>query len=223
MISEINRNDHISLQTDINTVDISLLNSYYSISNNAGMTSSQLVYATINQSFSPADLALFQSTFNIPNQPVTIVKGGHNKDSACIDINSCGEGNLDVQYIMAVSRNANTTFYYTDSIWTQFLKDVSSMLYVPYVISISYASYEYTMATDLTKQFDIEAQKLGLRGVTIVAASGDDGVAGFDLDGASACGYKPYFPQTSPFVTVVGGSEGPEKNNPEIALSLIHI
>lgn len=119
---------------------------------------------------------------------------------------------------MATCRNANTTFYYTDSIWTQFLKDVSSMYYVPHVISISYASYEYVMTAELIKQFDIEAQKLGLRGVTIVAASGDDGVAGFDLDGGAAiCGYKPYFPQTSPFVTVCGGTEGPEVGKPETA------
>lgn len=49
----------------------SVLNSYYSITSNTGSTSvAQDVYATIGQTFSPSDLATFQSDFGLPSQPV---------------------------------------------------------------------------------------------------------------------------------------------------------
>ena len=53
-----------------------------------------------------------------------------------------------------------------------------------------------------------------MMGTTILAASGNDGVIGY---GNSNCGYYPMFPASSPYVTVVGGTVGPESGNPEIA------
>ncbi len=50
--------------------------------------------------------------------------------------------------------------------------------------------------------------QLGLMGVTILSASGDDGVAG-DLARSDPlyCGYFPQFPASSPYVTAVGGTQ----------------
>jgi len=221
---EVDSNSGISLQSGNDYVDINLLNSYYSISSNTNtMSASQMVYASLDQSFSPHDLRKFQATYNIPYQNVTHVVGGHNISSTCSNVDSCIEGNLDIQYLMAVSRKANTTYYYTEDTWTNFLIDVASLQNVPYVISISYASYEYAMTADTMRAFDIEAMKLALRGVTILSSSGDDGVAGFDLGySAASCGYKPYFPTVSPFVTSVGGTEGPEQSQPEISCGKFH-
>ena len=96
--------------------------------------------------------------------------------------------------------------------------------------------------------------KLGLQGVSILAASGDDGVADYgarsctagQLPTASNCackadsssyinadgnsisqagnkwtgiGYFPSFPASCPYVTAVGGTQGPESNTTEIAAS----
>lgn len=96
--------------------------------------------------------------------------------------------------------------------------------------------------------------KLGLQGVTILAASGDDGVADYgartctagqvstanncackadsssyiDYDGTSisqagnkwtGTGYFPSFPASCPYITAVGGTQGPESNTTEIAAS----
>lgn len=51
--------------------------------------------------------------------------------------------------------------------------------------------------------------KLGLRGVTIVVSSGDDGViASYARNHNTAyCGYTPDFPASSPFVTTVGATD----------------
>ena len=50
--------------------------------------------------------------------------------------------------------------------------------------------------------------KLGLMGVTLLAAAGDDGAPGYDVrDGDLTCGYHPIFPATSPYVTAVGATQ----------------
>jgi tripeptidyl-peptidase-1 len=53
--------------------------------------------------------------------------------------------------------------------------------------------------------FNTEAMKLGLQGVTLVAASGDDGAnSGY---GNGYCFYDPKFPASSPYVTAVGATQ----------------
>lgn len=54
--------------------------------------------------------------------------------------------------------------------------------------------------------------------MTILVSSGDDGVANFQArSDASKCGYNPSFPATSPYVTAVGATQGPESNTTETA------
>ena len=75
------------------------------------------------------------------------------------------------------------------------------------VYSISYSSYEVELSQSYAISFNNEAIKLGSMGTTILAASGDDGVAGFlARDNPSYCGYSPQFPSTSPYIVSVGGT-----------------
>ena len=63
---------------------------------------------------------------------------------------------------------------------------------VPWILSISYGGPEDTISLSQLQTFNTEALKLGVLGVTLVAASGDDGVAGFEARGDAAnCGYVP--------------------------------
>jgi len=57
--------------------------------------------------------------------------------------------------------------------------------------------------------------------VTIVISSGDDGVANFLARGnSSACGFSPSWPATSPSITALGATQGPEYGGgPEIVCS----
>lgn len=101
--------------------------------------------------------------------------------------------------------------------------------------------------------FNIEAQKLGLMGVTIIVSSGDNGVAGYgcrfgcnsqlpasstncvcDATTSSSSsiwtgsntwtgiGYSPKFPGSSPYITVVGGTAGPEIGDAEVTSQSDH-
>jgi len=194
-----------------------LLYNYYNISSPYGSSLvSQAVYETINDALNPDDLTNFQNFFSLLVTPIAQVIGGHVDTNAC---NSsvylgCIQSNLDTQYIMAVAQGTPTTYHYTDSDWEDWITDVANSPNPANVYSISYNSYEDYVSTSVKDAFNIQAIKLGVMGTTILAASGDDGVIGY---ANTYCGYNPMFPASSPYVTAVGGTVGPESDNPEIA------
>jgi len=86
---------------------------------------------------------------------------------------------------------------------------------------MSYGSIEVEEDPNDMNRFDAEAQKLGARGLSIIISSGDDGVANFlARNDPSSCGFSPSFPATSPSVTALGATQGPEYGGgPEIVCS----
>ncbi len=154
-----------------------MLNSYYNISSNEGSTStSQCVFASLNQNFAPADLRAFQSHFGLNAQNISTSIGITPSNSACV-VNGgsdCIEASLDVQYMMAISQVTPTTFYYVDEsgdFWLEFVTAVSEMESPPKVISISYGSYESSLDQSYIDTFNTEAMKLGLMGGEYVSLS----------------------------------------------------
>eukprot|EP01039_Chlorochromonas_danica_P011479 gene11479-12844_t len=201
----------------------SLLSTYYAISSNTGNSlTSQALYASSGQTLSLSDLSQFQSSFSLPSQNISAIIGGHVSDSVCVSTpDDCDESNLDVQYIMAVAQQVPTTYYYTTLSWAKFLLQVASMSNPPDVISMSYSSDEAFISTSTKSNFETEAIKLGTMGVTLVAASGDDGIAGYWYRSGyySTCGYHPQFPASCPYVVAVGGTQGPESGSAEVTCS----
>jgi subtilase family serine protease len=189
-----------------------LLNRVYGIpSNDGGQRGSQGVYETIDQAFSPADLKVFQQRFGLPVESVAQDIGGHMNNNACKanNGNDCIEANLDVQYIMAVANHVPTTYYYWagDDFLLEWAMAVSEMAHPPLVLSISYGIDEDYLPASYGAQFDVQAMKLAVMGVTLLASSGDDGAVGGSAGNSPMyCGYAPSFPATSPYVTAVGGT-----------------
>jgi len=71
----------------------------------------------------------------------------------------------------------------------------------PYVHSVSYGDEESSVSPDYVQRIDVEFQKFGVTGRSILFASGDNGV------GCSPkCDrFAPNWPASSPYVTSVGG------------------
>jgi subtilase family serine protease len=73
----------------------------------------------------------------------------------------------------------------------------------------------HSNAWDILERMDTELAKLGLRGVTVVAASGDNGPFSYGIPNPYAawavkdapCGFGPSFPGSMPHVTAVRGPE----------------
>ena len=171
------------------------------------INSTQAIYGSIGQYFSPSNLATFQAWANSPVIPAANLIGGHVDDQKCYIHSNCAETNLDMQYIMTMSPYSPTTYWYSDNWFTGFLSEVANTVKPPKVISMSYASQETNMVASVYMAFDNEAIKLGIQGTTVLAASGDGGVsplsAGADRN---LCGYVPVFPATSPYIISVGGT-----------------
>lgn len=189
-----------------------LINTQYGIQNNVGSSdASQGIYGALNQYASPTDLTLFQQYFNLPEQSIAYSYGNHVADGQCgTNSEDCMEANLDIQYIMAVARNVPTTYYYWDDsqdFMVGWMKAISSMENLAQIYSISYGADETAISSSYASQFDVEAAKLGILGVTLIVASGDDGALSSKASGnPSKCSYAPSFPATSPYVTAVGAT-----------------
>ena len=108
-----------------------------------------------------------------------------------------------------------------------FLKGVYNSANPPTSLSISWGADESAVNNANFDLFNQQAILLGLIGVTIFVASGDDGVSGdscrctasssssstgFYWTGApwSGVGYFPDYPASSPYVVAVGATMGPE-------------
>ena len=194
-----------------------LLYQYYNISTPVGSSDvSQAVFETGGQTLDPNDLTTFQKYFNLQVEAISKDIGGGISTYACYyyGVGYCLEANLDVQYIMAVSQNTPTTYYYYDGIsWSDWITTVADTSNPANVYSISYVSTEIYVQQSDKDSFQTEAIKLGVMGTTIIASSGDSGV----LSNDDECGYYALFPASCPYVTAVGGTVGPESNSPEIA------
>jgi len=180
-------------------------------------SATQAVFATIGQNFAPEDIELFQSTFGLPIIPVEHVKGIRpaNTSFCSTHVDSCAEALLDLEYIMALAPQSPTSFIYVSAFsapspFVKFVVDAAASPNPSLVNSISYGMKEAETWTALRTAFDNEAVKLGLRGVSILVASGDDGVSGNDMNGkdTSQCGYYAHWPGSSPWVTSVGATMG---------------
>lgn len=205
------------------TVTPSVINQVYNINSNTGNAqATQSLFESLDQTYSPSDLTVFQDQYNLPEDPVDDVIGGHEDDATCSDNpNDCAEANLDVQYLMAVSQLSPTTYWYVDNPVDPFLAWILAVADTenpPLVHSISYGGVEKAMSASQADSFNVEAMKLGLQGVSIFVSSGDDGAPGNQARYLSRkCSYSPSFPATSPYVTAVGATQGPESGSDEIA------
>ncbi|KAH9165875.1 peptidase S8/S53 domain-containing protein [Lactarius sanguifluus] len=166
----------------------------------------------------PTDLNIFMSMFRSDSNPdevtftVELVNGGE------YDPSWPGfEANIDVQYAQAIAYPTPHIFYSIGGqlMWSHvtnepivgdfFLTWVDHLIdqeKIPQTISASYGVNE----------------QLGVLGVSILFASGDNGVGiGNCQDASGRVQFIPKFPATCPYITSVGGTTG---SNPEVAAGL---
>eukprot|EP01012_Entosiphon_sulcatum_P015073 TRINITY_DN2008_c0_g1_i1.p1 TRINITY_DN2008_c0_g1~~TRINITY_DN2008_c0_g1_i1.p1 ORF type:complete len:543 (+),score=106.73 TRINITY_DN2008_c0_g1_i1:32-1660(+) len=174
--------------------------------NNAS-SNTQCVTGFLNQWFSKEDLAKFLTTYTpeLQGQQIAQIIGPD------VDPVPGTEANLDVQYVMAMGAEVPTWFWSDDrkndinnqEPWLDFLLSVSNRSAgVPNIISMSYGEGEHTLTLDFMNKCSAEVQKLGLRGITLLASSGDDGA------GCYQSKFEANWIAASPWLTAVGGTTG---------------
>ena len=166
--------------------------------------STQAAVAFGKNYYSPQSLANFQKYISYQKLQPALLHGGYVSDSPLFD---SGEGNLDIQYLIGISPGSPTTFWHNDGGYNTFLNEVLNTPNPPLVLSLSYGLQE-SLTSDGTHRFvTTAAKKLGVIGVTLVVASGDDGAVGTDARSSPPkCDYQPYFPAGNPYFTAVGAT-----------------
>lgn len=189
----------------------------------------EMQHALGPEGFAEGDLNMYQRSMGLSYSliPGTIV--GHNDD-----IDQTGECTLDTDLIGAVAENASkeTTFWMIDEWMYELGLALHNTKTPPLVVSISwgYAETRQCGPTDFgpdmpanctllgilsnasyVERVNVEFLKLAVRGVTLVASSGDRGAPGsinadcsHDKDHEKAL--NPEFPAASPYVLSVGAT-----------------
>jgi tripeptidyl-peptidase I len=167
-----------------------------------------------------------------------VIAGGDDQqtpdDPSQLDAGKDLEGNLDAETIIGIDYPTPLTTYNTggsppfipDSfattntnepylVWTQYVLGQSDTD-IPQVISTSYGDDEQTVPPSYAQTVCAQFAQLGARGVSLLFASGDEGVGSsgncFTNDGKNTSTFLASFPSTCPYITSVGGTKnfGPE-------------
>jgi len=171
------------------------------------------------QNFANSDLTAFGQGLglNIPQLPAGQIVGPNDQT------NPQTEATLDIEMIASVDLTASNWFWLeSGNGWLyQFGVHFFSTPVVPMINSISYGWWEADQCTidptgcsqigvdsvHYTARVNTEFQKIGTRGISLVAASGDSGANGRTDQGCTAPTLRPSFPASSPYITAVGATE----------------
>eukprot|EP00163_Fabomonas_tropica_P015711 TRINITY_DN28541_c0_g1_i1.p1 TRINITY_DN28541_c0_g1~~TRINITY_DN28541_c0_g1_i1.p1 ORF type:complete len:563 (+),score=202.08 TRINITY_DN28541_c0_g1_i1:121-1809(+) len=151
------------------------------------------------QFYAPSDLSNFLGACKIKEAKVDVV-GPNTPTMPGI------ESTLDIQYIMGVAPGIPTTFWSLEAFSLyDWITAVANATNPPLVHSVSYGNDEAQNDPSYMKRTNVEFQKIGTRGISVLFASGDQGVwgrSGFFV-------FHPDFPAASPYITGVGATQFP--------------
>ncbi|CAL8286887.1 unnamed protein product [Lota lota] len=174
----------------------------------SAQNNSQAVAQFLEQFYHPADLAEFMSMF-----------GGSFKHLSMVDrvVGTQGAGragveaSLDVEYIMSTGANISTWVFTnpgrheSQEPFLQWMLLLSNMSALPWVHTVSYGDDEDSLSAAYMTRINTEFMKAGIRGISLLFASGDSGAGCRHLTKEENC-FRPSFPASSPYVTTVGGT-----------------
>jgi len=156
--------------------------------------------------YRPADIHQYFTNQGLPVPNVRTASVDQGKNRPTTANSADGEVMLDIEVAGSVASAATIVTYFAPNTSRGF-QDALSMavhdqLRHPQVISISWGGPEASWTTQSMQNFDEVAQEAGLLGITVIAASGDNGSSDGLMDGQNHVD----FPASSPHVFAVGGT-----------------
>ncbi len=158
--------------------------------------------------YSSSDLATYFRNLGIKTPTVTSVSVDGATNSPTGDANGPdGEVELDIEVAGSVAPSAQIAMYFTPNTDQGFLDALTTAVHdttlKPAVVSISWGGPESSWTQQALTAFNSACEDASTIGVTILAASGDDG----STDGVSSGTPTVDFPASSPFVLACGGTK----------------
>jgi kumamolisin len=188
-----------------NPNQVAVLYNFPTDANGAGQT---IGIVELGGGYRPEDLQTFFQGLGLQTPTVipVSVDGGMNSPGQDAD----DEVALDIEVIGACAPGARIVVYFTpdatdDSFLDAITKAVHDTEYNPSVISISWGGTEGPNTQLFQQQFDQVLQAAAMLGITVCAASGDNGAAN-DPPGQWDGEAHVNFPASSPFALACGGT-----------------
>ena len=156
--------------------------------------------------YKTADLTKYFKSLGVKEPAVTAVLVDKAKNDPTTPDSADGEVLLDIEVAGAVAPGAKIVVYFTPNTDQGFQDALTTAIHdathKPSVISISWGGAESTWTAQAMTAFDSAAQDAAALGVTICAASGDNGSSDGVDDGANHVD----FPASSPHILACGGT-----------------
>ncbi len=157
--------------------------------------------------YHPSDLQKYFSSIGVKEPVVTSVSVDKGKNKPTNPNSADGEVLLDIEVAGAVAPGSRIVVYFAPNTTKGFQDALSRSIHdtthKPSVISISWGGAESGWTEQAMKAFDAAAQDAAQLGVTICAASGDDGSS----DGVGDGKDHVDFPASSPYILACGGTK----------------
>jgi kumamolisin len=156
--------------------------------------------------YKPADLKKYFSSSGTKEPTVISVPVDDGENAPTNPNGADGEVSLDIEVVGAVAPGAKIAVYFAPNTSQGFQDALTTAIHdatnKPSVISISWGSAESTWTAQAMTAFDSAAQDAAALGITICAASGDNGSSDGVNDGANHVD----FPASSPHILACGGT-----------------
>jgi kumamolisin len=163
--------------------------------------------------YRPADLQQYFQNLNLRNPAVRAVLVDQANNRPSTPNSADAEVMLDIEMAGSVANGASLAVYFTSNTARGFQDALSTavhdQIHAPSVLSISWGNPEATWTQQSMECFDQVAQEAALLGITIIAASGDQG----STDGMAGNQNHVDFPASCPHVLGVGGTRLVSANN----------
>lgn len=156
--------------------------------------------------YRPNDIRDFFQAHGLQAPTVKSISVDHGRNRPTTPQSADGEVMLDIEIAGSVAQGVAIAVYFAPNT-AQGFQDALSMaihdqLNKPFALSISWAAAEASWTAQSMENFDQVAQEAALLGITIAAASGDNGSSDGVADGKSHVD----FPASSPHVLAAGGT-----------------
>lgn len=176
----------------------------FSAGTGAGQT---IALIELGGGFDDSDLEAYWQQLGLNNVPVTAVSvdGASNSPTGDPD-GPDGEVVLDIEVAGGIAPGAKIAVYFAPNTDQGFLDAIHAAIHdtprKPSVISISWGSAESEWTSQAMNAFNAAFHDAALLGITVCAASGDDGSSDGEDDGRAHVD----FPASSPWVLACGGT-----------------
>ena len=179
----------------------------YGLPSNSSATGQTIALIELGGGYKPADLTAYFKNIGVPKPKVTAISVDSGKNKSDGPQGADGEVMLDIEVAAAVAPGASIVVYFAPNTDQGFIDAVSTAVHDstnnPSVISISWGGPESSWTQQALNALDAACQSAAALGITVLAASGDNGSSDGVKDGKDHVD----FPASSPHVLACGGTK----------------